>query len=203
MPPDKPRRLPGVSWDFVTGGQRRPAKRRVPIVDPTGMNAAALDKAYSSFYERIFSALAPKFQALGFAPRIKDRYTNEIAFATDYDRIHYRVGFWTPQRNEIHAYAWLAREHAEAFNQQIYRALQTQRLEINSELTAGFERTRPDWTFPTNDKDGYGSVGIGTVGSPDGSNRSLAEMQDWMLKSLPHVERVLAPRIAKIWRDLT
>ena len=203
MPRNKPRRLPGVTWDFVTGGQRRPAKRRVPIADPAGMSAADLDEAYSSSYKRIFSALEPKFQALGFAPRIKDRYTNEIAFATDYDRIHYRVGFWTPQRNEIHAYAWLARENAEAFNHQIYHALRTQRLEINSELTAGFERTHPDWTFPTNDKDGYGSVGIGTFGSPDGSNRSVAEMQDWMLKSLPHVERVLAPRIAKIWRDLT
>ena len=203
MPPNKPRRLPGVSWDFVTGGQRRPAKRRVPVVDPTGMNAVALDQAYRPFYKRIFSALEPEFRALGFAPRIKDRYTNEIAFATDYDRIHYRVGFWTPQRDEIHAYAWLARKDAWGFNHAIYSALAQQRAEIDRELIDGFNDARPVWQLPTNGKDGYGAVGIGTAGVPDGSGRTTPDMQAWMLKSLPHVERVLAPRIAKIWRDLT
>ena len=202
MPPKKPRRLPGVSWDFESDGQRRPAKRRTPIVDPLGMTTVALDKAYRPFYDRIFDALEPEFANLGFAPRVKDRFRNEIAFATEYDRINYRVGFWRPKRNEIHAYAWLARQHAEAFNYQIYRALQRQRRKINDELVAGFERTRPLWTFPTNDKDGYGAVGIGTFGSPDGSNRSVAEMQAWMLKSLPHVKRVLAPRLAEIWQSL-
>ena len=202
MPPNKPRRLPGVSWDFVTGGQRRPAKRRVPIVDPAGMNAADLDKVYRPFYRRIFSALEPDFRALGFAPRIKDRYTNEIAFATDYDRIHHRVGFWTPQRNEIHAYAWLARKDAWAFNYAIYSALAQQRAEIDRELVDGFSDARPVWQLPTNGKDGYGAVGIGTAGVPDGSGRSTPDLQAWMLKSLPHVERVLAPRLEEILNDL-
>ena len=203
MPPNKPRRLPGVSWDFEASRQRGPAKKRVPMVDPTGMNAADLDKAYRPFYRRIFSALEPEFRVLGFAPRIRDRYTNEIAFATDYDRIHYRVGYWTPQRNELHAYVWLARKDAWEFNHAIYSALAQQRAEIDRELMVGFDDAQPVWQLPTNAKERYGAVGIGTAGVPDGSGRSASDMQAWMLKSLPQVERVLAPRIAKIWRDLT
>ena len=197
MARDERRRQPRAKFAFA--GEKPPPRN---AIDDLGMTSVQRDKAYRPFYDRIFDALEPEFANLGFAPRVKDRFHNEIAFATEYDRIHYRVGFWRPQRNEIHAYAWLARQHAEAFNYQIYRALQMQRREINSELTVGFDRTRPAWTFPTNDKDGYGVVGIGTFGSPDGSNRSVAEMQAWMLKSLPHVKRVLAPRLAEIWQSL-
>ena len=202
MPPKKPRRLPAVSWDFESYGQRRPTKRRTPIVDPLGMTTVALDKAYRPFYDRIFDALEPEFASLGFAPRVKDRFHNEIAFATEYDRINYRVGFWTSQRNEIHAYVWLARKHAWEFNRALYTALAQQRAEISRELTAPFGDARALWRIPTNAKDGYGTVGIGTAGLPDGSGRPTSDMKSWMLKSLPHVERVLAPRLAEIWQSL-
>lgn len=172
------------------------------MLDRTGMNAAALDEAYRPFYDRIFDALEIEFSNLGFPPRVKDRFHNEIAFATEYDRINYRVGFWTPQRNEIRAYVWLARKHAWEFNRAIYTALVQQRAEIDRELTAPFDDAQAVWQRPTNAKDGYGAVGIGTAGLPDGSGRPTSDMKSWMLRSLPHVEHVLAPRLAEIWRNL-
>ncbi len=167
------------------------------------MTTAQRDKAFRPLYDAIFDALEPEFGELGFAPRVKEnQFHNEIAFATEYDRIHYRVGFWASQRNEIHAYAWIARQHAEAFNRQIYMALRRQRIEIDHELAVEIENSDPVWNLPTNGKERYGAVGIGTSGSPDGSSKSVEEMKEWMLKSLPHVQNVLAPRIAEIWRNL-
>ena len=167
------------------------------------MTTAQRDKAFRPLYDAIFDALEPEFGELGFAPRVKEnQFHNEIAFATEYDRIHYRVGFWMSQRNQIHAYAWIARQHAGAFNRQIYMALQRQRTDINHELTVEIENSYPVWNLPTNGKERYGAVGIGTSGSPDGSSKSVEEMKEWMLKSLPHVQNVLAPRIAEIWRNL-
>ena len=112
--------------------------------------------------------------------------------------LEYHVGFWggTPDdRRSADVYLWIARDGGN--NEAAFNCFRSRQMSIRDAVGPLDGRTSWDWTWPTNKKSGYGSIGVTQPFQMQDLQDRPAELRAWMIKFLLRLQQALDPHIPK------
>ena len=110
--------------------------------------------------------------------------------------LEYHVGFWGEKpddRRSADVYLWIARPGGN--NKAAFDCFQSRQVSIRDAVGALDGRTKWDWTWPTNKKSGYGSIGVTQPFRMQDLQDRPDELRAWMIEFLPRLRQALDPHI--------
>ena len=121
-----------------------------------------------------------------------------VIVVTAFPGLEYHVGFWGGKpdgRRSADVYLWIARPGGN--NEAAFNCFQSRQASIRAAVGPLDGRTKWDWTWPTNKKSGYGSIGVTQPFQMQDLQDRPDDLRAWMIEFLPRLRQALDPHIPK------